>query len=42
VPASLVVVENCGHNFLPVGGDIQPGRAEIVNMVGDFFDRYLK
>ena len=42
VPATLVIVENAGHGFAPVGGVIDPSRVEITKMVGDFFDRYLK
>ncbi len=42
VPATLVMVKNAGHGFMPVGGSISPSRAELTHMVGDFFDRYLK
>jgi acetyl esterase/lipase len=42
VPATLVIVENAGHGFVPVGGKIKPTRAEITKMVADFFDEHLK
>lgn len=42
VPASLVIVRNGGHGFIPVGGPISPNHEEIVKMVGDFFDKYLR
>jgi acetyl esterase/lipase len=42
VLATLVMVKNAGHGFLPVGGTIDPSRQEITKMVADFFDRYLK
>lgn len=42
VPADLLVVKNCGHNFIPVSGSISPSRSEITNIVGDFLDHYLK
>jgi acetyl esterase/lipase len=42
VPVELVVVKNAGHGFRPVDGDIQPSLPELVKMVADFFDKYLK
>jgi acetyl esterase/lipase len=42
VPASLLIVENCGHEFSPVGGPISPSRSEISSRIADFFDQYLK
>ena len=42
VDATLVIVENADHNFKPIGGPINPTRTEISEMMGDFFDRYLK
>lgn len=42
VPVEIVVVKNAGHGFIPVGGDIQPSMLELVQMVVDFFDKYLK
>jgi len=42
IPATLVIVENAGHGFAPVGGPITPGRSEISDMVAEFFDQYLK
>jgi len=40
VPAELVVVTNGRHDFGK--DDIQPSRAELVQRVVDFFNRYLK
>lgn len=42
VPVNLIVVKNSGHSFVPLGGPISPTRAEVTNLVGDFFDKYLK
>jgi len=42
VTATLVIVKNAGHGFIPAGGPIDPSRTEITEMVGDFFDLYLK
>jgi acetyl esterase/lipase len=42
VPVEMVVVKNAGHGFSPVNGDIQPSMPELVQMVVDFFDKYLK
>ena len=42
VPAALVLVENCGHVLMSVGGPIAPTRAELTEMVAGFFDRYLR
>jgi acetyl esterase/lipase len=42
VTAALVIVKDAGHGFVPDGGVISPGRAEITTMVADFFDKYLK
>jgi len=42
VEASLVTVQNAGHEFVQVGGAISPSRSEITCMIADFFDRYLK
>jgi hypothetical protein len=41
-PVMLVIVENADHNFKPTGGPIQPTRAEISDIMGEFFDRVLK
>ncbi|HLO17348.1 MAG TPA: alpha/beta hydrolase [Anaerolineales bacterium] len=40
--ATLVIVENANHNFKPTGGPIKPTRAEISDMLGNFFDQWLK
>jgi acetyl esterase/lipase len=42
VPASLVMVKNAGHEFVPVGGALDPNLSEIRGLVGNFFDQYLK
>lgn len=42
VPTTLVIVGNCGHCFMPVGGPICPSRAQITLMLADFFDQCLK
>jgi len=42
VPAELVLVENAGHGFKPTGGSINPNREELIAMVVNFFDTYLK
>jgi len=40
--AELVIVENGNHNFKPTGGPIKPTRAEISDLMADFFDRCLR
>ena len=42
VDVTLVIVENADHNFKPVGGVIDPSRAEISSLMADFFDSILK
>jgi len=42
VPVELLVVKNAGHGFAPAAGKSSPGRAEITQRIGDFFDEYLK
>ncbi len=42
VPVEMTVVKNAGHGFRPVDGDIQPSMPELVQMVVNFFDKYLK
>jgi dipeptidyl aminopeptidase/acylaminoacyl peptidase len=42
VSSKLVVVKNAGHGFAPTGGIPDPSRAELTQMVGDFFDQTLK
>ncbi|RME90273.1 MAG: hypothetical protein D6770_02785, partial [Anaerolineae bacterium] len=37
VPARLVLVENAGHSFRPVGGAISPSREEITFLTVQFF-----
>lgn len=41
VPATLVMVENAGHAFVPQSGEIDPSRQEINAMIVDFFRREL-
>jgi acetyl esterase/lipase len=42
VKASLVMVANAGHSFVPVGGAISPTRQQISRMVADFFDNTMR
>jgi acetyl esterase/lipase len=42
VIAELVVVENGGHGFNPIGGPITPTFFEIGQIVADFFDEQLR
>lgn len=42
VPAKLVIVQNAGHGFSPVGGTPDPDPAQIPQMVLDFFNQYLR
>lgn len=42
VPASLVMVKNAGHGFVPTGGAISPTREELIKMISDFFNKNLK
>lgn len=42
VDATLVMVKNANHNFKPTGGPITPTRAELSEMMADFFDRCLR
>ncbi|MBL8061727.1 MAG: hypothetical protein JNK32_01820 [Anaerolineales bacterium] len=41
VEVTLVIPENAGHNFKPVGGVLNPSRMEIFSLMGDFFDSML-
>ncbi|TES90805.1 MAG: hypothetical protein E3J88_03575 [Anaerolineales bacterium] len=42
IPVFLVVVENAGHGFSPMGGEINPTLVEITQMLIAFFDNTLK
>jgi acetyl esterase/lipase len=42
VSAKLVVVKNAGHGFTPTGGSPNPSRAELTQMIADFFDQHLR
>ena len=42
VPATLVIVRNGGHGFNPIGGPIDPNRADLTQMIVDFFVENLK
>jgi acetyl esterase/lipase len=42
VPVTLVVVKNADHNFDPEGGPMSPTRAEVTQMIADFFDQHLR
>jgi acetyl esterase/lipase len=41
VPATLVLVRNGDHGFVPAGGPVSPSQAERTRLIADFFDRYL-
>ncbi|MFA5808936.1 MAG: alpha/beta hydrolase [Thermoleophilia bacterium] len=41
VPATLVMVENAGHGFVPSGGQISPSRQELAKMIVEFFQKEL-
>jgi acetyl esterase/lipase len=41
VTATLVIVKNAGHGFVPAGGAISPSLGELAKMTLDFFDRFL-
>ncbi len=42
VPATLIMVKNAGHGFVPTGGAISPTREELIKMISDFFNKSLK
>lgn len=42
VPVELVVVRNAGHGFRPDGGEIDPSMPELIRIVANFLDLYLK
>ncbi|MBI3852228.1 MAG: alpha/beta hydrolase [Verrucomicrobia bacterium] len=42
VPATLVVVKNAGHGFVPAGGELSPSHPELIQMIADFFDKNLR
>ncbi len=42
VPVTLVVVKNADHNFNPEGGPMSPTRAEMTQLIADFFDQHLR
>jgi len=42
IPTEFVVVENASHGFRPTHGDPNPDRKEIITMVVNFFESYLK
>jgi acetyl esterase/lipase len=42
IPANLILVANAGHELVPVGGDINPSREQIMKSMIAFFDTYLK
>ncbi len=42
VPTTMITVNNCGHRFTPASGTTSPTRAEITNIIVDFFDEHLK
>jgi len=42
VPTKLIVVKNSGHDYAPVGGALNPSRAEMSRALADFFDQYAR
>ena len=43
VPAELLIVQDAGHGFIPIGADFTiPTRSQITELLIEFFDRYLK
>jgi len=42
LPVELVVVKNAGHSFHSEANKIDPDFPALFQMVGDFFDRYLR
>jgi len=42
VPVKLVMVRNAGHGWVSSGGPTDPSRAEITQLIVDFFDQHLK
>jgi acetyl esterase/lipase len=42
VTATLVMVKNAKHGFVPAAGPISPSRQEISRMIADFFDKHVK
>jgi len=42
VPVTLVMVQNAGHGFAPIGGPISPTLQEITRTTADFFTQHLK
>lgn len=42
VPATLVMVKNAGHGFVPRGGPINPSALELAQTIAAFFDKHLK
>ena len=42
VPAYLTTIQNAGHAFMPVGGQIKPSIEELVQSVVAFCNQYLK
>ncbi|MFL5732724.1 MAG: alpha/beta hydrolase fold domain-containing protein [Chloroflexia bacterium] len=41
-PATLVMVKNAGHGFLPAGGQIDPSLLDIGKTIADFFDAHVR
>jgi len=42
-PVTLLVVKNAGYDFSPVGsGPMRPTRADITQIIAEFFDQYLR
>ena len=41
-PATLVMLKNAGHGFVPVNGPIDPGLLQIGKTVADFFEQNVR
>ena len=42
VPVTYISVKNAGHNLVPCGGRLDPGRPEIIRSIVSFFENSLK
>jgi acetyl esterase/lipase len=40
-PVEIIIVENAGHNWRPVDGEVTPSRDEIINLTIEFFTDHL-
>jgi len=42
VPAELLIVKNCDHEFAPKGGALNPSRHAVTQRLADFFDKNIR